>query len=186
MVLATWLLSLLWSWARFDHQASQFWSRLQHFPYAQLLHSSPYILSFNPRHCAACPRGTPGMVWGLVIVGCILGSLTLGLPDLAGSGSGEAMGLLRAMAVHSRASLVTHRTEVRPLPHAVYLTSLTDEGVTQDVYDVDDDDSQAIPHLSLGPNFLLPVLIMRDLIVSTYFCVWPIHFLLRPQLLSCL
>ena len=186
MVLATLLLPLLWSWARFGHQASQFWSRLQHFPYAQLFHSSPYILSFNPRHCAECPRTTPGMVWGLVIVGCILGSLTLGLPDLAGSGTGEAMGLLRAMAVHSRASLVTNRNEVRPLPHAVYLASPTDEGVTQGAYDVDDDDPQAIPHLSLGPNFLLPVLIMRGLIESTYFCVWPIHFLLRPQLLSSL
>jgi hypothetical protein len=186
MVLATWLLPLLWSWARFGHQASQFWSRLQHFPYAQLFHSSPYILSFNPRHCAACPRTTPGMVWGLVIVGCILGSLTLAPRDPAGSGTIEATDLPRAMAVHSRASLITNHTEVRPLLHTVALTSLTDEGVTQDVYDVDDDDSQAIPHLSLGPNFLLPVLIMGGLIESTYFCFWPIHFLLRPQLLSSL
>ena len=175
MVLATWLLPLLWSWARFGHQASQFWSRLQHFLQAQLFHSSPYLPSFNPRPCAAYPRTMRATVWGLVIVGCVLGSLTLGLSDPAGSGT-----------VDSRASLVTNCTEVRPLPHAVYLASLTDEGVTQGAYDVDDDDSQAIPPLSLGPNFLLPVLIMRGLVESTYFCVWPIHFLLRPQLLSSL
>jgi hypothetical protein len=124
------------------------------------------------------------MVWGLVIVGCLLGSLTFGLPDPSSSGTGEATGLLRAMTVHSGASLVTNRTEVRPLPSAVLRASLTDEGVTQDAYDVDDDDSQDIPHLSLSPNFLLPVLIMRVLSESTYFCLWPIHFLLRPQLLS--
>jgi hypothetical protein len=96
------------------------------------------------------------------------------------------MGLLRVMTVHSRASLVTNRTEVRPVASAVYGASLTDEGVTQDADDVDDDDSQVIPHLSLRPNFLLPVLIMRVLIESIYFCLWPIHFLLRPQLLSSL
>ena len=58
MVLATWLLPLLWFWARIGHQASQFWSRLQHFPYAQLFHSSPYLPSFNLRPCAAYPSTT--------------------------------------------------------------------------------------------------------------------------------
>src|SRR5262245_41699310 len=102
MVLAMWWLPLLWSWMRFTYQASQFWSRLQHFPCAPLFHSSPYLLSFSPKHCAAFPRTTHGIVWGLAIVGCVLGSLSLCLSDLTGSGTGEAMGLLRAMTVHSR------------------------------------------------------------------------------------
>ena len=127
-----------------------------------------------------------GSVWGLVIVGCVLGSLTLAPRDPAGSGTLEATDLLRAVAVHSRASLITHHTEVRPLLHTVAFASLTDEGVMQDADDVDDNDYQAIPHLSFRTNFLLPVLPMRGLIESTYFCLWPIHFLLRPQLLSSL
>ena len=174
-MLATWLLSLLWSLLRCDHQASQFWSRLQHLPSVRFFISSLYIFSFNPRYCAACPKTMRGSVWGLVIVGCVLGSLTLGLSDPMGSGT-----------VDSREALVTNRTEVRPLLHTVAFASLTDEGVMQDADDVDDNDYQAIPHLSFRTNFLLPVLPMRGLIESTYFCLWPIHFLLRPQLLSSL
>ena len=88
------------------------------------------------------------------------------------------------MALGSRASLVLSRAGDRPLIFMPYLGSQPYDRFAPDDNDLDDDNSPAMPLLILGAYFLPPSPAGIDFDDSTRACLWPVHYLTRPQLLT--
>jgi len=124
------------------------------------------------------------MAWRLVLVGCFVVVLALSLPGAVSPVAGEAMDPLRATTPGSEVSFVLSRAEEPPWPTEACLTSLSDERVRQSDGNVDDDDPSAIPSWSSKPMPSPLPSVGIDRHGSTHTCVWPIDYLVRPQLLS--
>jgi hypothetical protein len=162
---------------------SQLWSSSKHLAYAQPLAVRRNSLLFRKRPVARV--NTPRkMVWSWVLVGFVFGVLALSL--LASSPvASEMMASLRVMALQLGASPALSSAEERPLLSMTHLVSLSDGRCTPDDYDVDDDDdSSAMPLLTLRPHVLLPVPVGVHLYSVTHASFWPTPYHLRPQLLS--
>jgi hypothetical protein len=124
------------------------------------------------------------MVRSLAVVGCFLSILALSLPEAASLVTGEMVSLLRVVALGSGASPVLSRSAEHPLTTAAHLASSPDESFATDDYDMADDDSSDMSLLVLNAHVLPPTAVCRGFNASTHSCLWPTHYLERPQLLT--
>jgi hypothetical protein len=182
MILTRHVLPLRGSAVRPYMGTSQFWSSSKHLTHAQPLAVRRDPLPFRKRPVDRV--STPGrMVWSWVLVGFVFGVLALSL--LASSPvASEVMASLRVMALRLGASPALSSAEERPLLPMARLTSLSDARCMLDDYDVDDDDSSAMPLLTLKPHVLTPVPVSVRLHGSTHISLWPTPYHVRPQLLA--
>ena len=81
MGLARWLLPFLWSAAKPDAGASQFWSRLQHFTPAHLFTFRHGVPLSRPKRPVAGPKIPCSIIWRLTLLRFVLGVLALSLAD---------------------------------------------------------------------------------------------------------
>jgi hypothetical protein len=183
-MLVRWFLPFRWSAARPGAGASQFRSRLQHFTPAQPLAVRRDVPPFRPSRPTAGRRTPCDMVLRLALVGFVLSILALSLPDAARLVAGEAMGPLRVVALESRASPAFSRSAEHPLSTAARLTSPPEERFMLHDYDWDDDDSLDMLLLILKAHALPPTAVYRGFNGLTHACLWPTHYLVRPQLLT--
>jgi hypothetical protein len=124
------------------------------------------------------------MVWSWVLVGCLCGVLALRLQEAARPVASEVMASLRVMALRLGASPALSSPAEWPLLLLAHLTSLsTARGMLED-YDLDGDDAAAMLLLPRRPHVLSPVPVGMRLQSATYASLWPISYLVRPQLLS--
>ncbi len=162
---------------------SQFWSRSKHLTQAQPPAVRRDSLPFRTRPVARV--STPlRMVWSWVLVGFVFGVLALSLQDAASPVASEMMASLRVMALRLGAFPALSSTEEWPLLPMARLTSLLDERCMLDDYDVDDDDSSAMPLLTLRPHVLSPVSVSVRLHSAIHASFWPTPYHVRPQLLT--
>jgi hypothetical protein len=183
-MLARWLLPFLWSAASSDARSSQFGNRPQRLTHAQPFAARRDVSLFRPSRSTVGRRTSCDMVLRLVLVGFVLSVLALSLPDAAGSLEGEAMESLRVTALGSGAFPALSRAESRPLTTAAHVASPPDESFTLDDYDWDDDDSLDMLLMVLTA-YVLPLAAVRIRFDgSIHACLWPTHYLVRPQLLT--
>jgi hypothetical protein len=120
----------------------------------------------------------------LALVGLFCAVLGPSLQDAASLVAGEALDALRVMALGSRVSLVLSRAEQRDLTTAAHLASAPGEPFMLNDCDVDDDETSDMPLLIRRVHVLPPAAIDAGLNSSTHICLWPTHYLVRPQLLA--
>jgi hypothetical protein len=124
------------------------------------------------------------MVRSLAVAGCFLLILALGLPEAASLATGEMMSLLRVVALGSGAYPILSRSAEHPVTTVTHLASSPDESFTADDYDMADDDASDMSLLVLKAHVLPPTAVCRGFNASTHACLWPTHYLERPQLLT--
>jgi hypothetical protein len=119
-----------------------------------------------------------------LVVGCCLLFLALSLPEAASLVAGEMLSLLRAVALGSEATPVLSRTASRPPTPAAHAAPPPDERFTLHNYDWDDDDSSDMLLVVPTPHGLPLAAVRTRFDGSTHPRLWPIHYLVRPQLLA--
>jgi hypothetical protein len=181
MILTRCVLPLRGSAVRPYVGTSQFWSSPKHLTHTQPLAVRRDLPPSRPRHPVAGPRTPRGLVWMLALVGFVFGILALGRQDAVSPVASEVMGSLRVMALWFGASPALSSAEEWPLLPMARLASLPDEHCMLDDYDVDDDDSSAMPLLTLIPHVLPPVPVGVRLHGSTQVSLWPTPYHARPE-----
>jgi hypothetical protein len=182
-MLARRLPPLLYAVVRSSMRVLPLWRRAQHLTHGQPLTVRRYVPRYGPRHSVAFP-GTPRrMVRSLAVAGCFLLILALGLPEAASLATGEMVSLLRGVALGSGASPVLSRAAEHPLTTTAHLASPPAESFTTDDYDMAADSSDMSP-LVLKAHVLPRTAVCSGCNASRHCCLWPTHYLERPQLLT--
>jgi hypothetical protein len=183
-MLARWFLPLLWSAIRLCAGTSHVWRRPQYLAHAQSLATRRDFPSSLPKQPRAGPGTLRRMVWSRVLMGFVFGVLALSLQYVASPVTGEPMGLLRVMTLGSGAFPVLSHAEQGPLTTVAHLVAPPDENFILNAYDVDDDDASDMPLWILRADVLPLVPAGISFHDSTHACLWPTHYLVRPQLLT--
>jgi hypothetical protein len=124
------------------------------------------------------------MVVRLALLGFVVSVLTLSLPEATSPVAGETMSVLRVIALRSAVLPALSHAAEPSLTTAARLTARCDAHFTRDDYDWDDDNASDMLPRILSAYIFPPDTVCIGVNDLPDACVWPTHYLVRPQLLS--
>ena len=159
------------------------WRRSQHGTHGQPLPVRRHVPREGPRPSVAFPGPPRRMIRGLMVACCVF-ILVLSVSGAAGLVAGEMMRLPHSVALGSEVSPVFSRTPSRPLTPEAHVASPPGQRFTTDDCDWDDEDASDMRLVVLTAHGLPVAAVRTRFDGATHACVWPIHYLVRPQLLA--